>query len=192
MRRQQRWRTRLDEEADIRIIKQILGNAREWLDRWRARLPNKGQTIENRMARTNCFGMQGSTYKRMGLLYASIKDAHTAEEKLKAALDAYRRGMDEWVTEDARFSWTASQYLALAAVPRSQEDGNDERGCLHRLFAARRTRPAERRSRVESLGTWNPGRARAHQLGLRTVRDRREFQGCRPGALPPHRRPERA
>jgi hypothetical protein len=98
------------------LIKQILGNAREWLDRWESRLPNKGQTIEDRMARTNCFGMQGSTYKRMGLLYASIKDAHTAEEKLKAALDAYRRGMDEWVTEDARFSWTASQYLALAAV----------------------------------------------------------------------------
>jgi hypothetical protein len=106
-------------------VETLLERARDHLTEWQRRLA-PGQGLRERIARTNCYGMRGSTLKRMGLLYASIDEPDNAQLRLREALDAYRTGMDEWVTDDARFTWTASQYLALAAV--LTDDGDAARG----------------------------------------------------------------
>ena len=69
--------------------------------------------------------MQGSTFKRIGLLQAALKDNGKANAALQAALSAYRKAMNEWVTDGARFNWTASQYLALNAVLKKKPDTGD-------------------------------------------------------------------
>jgi hypothetical protein len=110
--------------ADLKVpprsIKQTLQKVEELLQRWQTRLPS-GSSVQDRTTRTNCYGMQGSTFKRIGLLNAAIDQPAHAFDALQQAWVAYRRAMAEWVTDGARFNWTASQYLALNAVLEKKE-----------------------------------------------------------------------
>jgi hypothetical protein len=99
----------------IQLVHAILEKVAALLDRWERRL-SPGGTLTDRTGRSNCYGMQGSTHKRIGLLQADLGKHREASDALQAAVRAYRRAMDEWVIDDARFNWTASQYLALNAV----------------------------------------------------------------------------
>jgi tetratricopeptide (TPR) repeat protein len=92
-----------------------LDTVRQLLKRWESRKPT-GNSLEERTTRTNCLGVKGSTLKRMGLLHAALDQHDAARRELNESLEAYHEAMDEWVTEEARFTWTASQYLALSAV----------------------------------------------------------------------------
>jgi hypothetical protein len=109
-------RARDGAKVDNDQAKATLREVSEWLSRWEKRMPPAGGTLRERTTRTNCFGTQGSTFKRIGLLHASLGEHDLARQELHRALDAYRRATDEWVTDDARYSWTASQSLALSAV----------------------------------------------------------------------------
>ena len=89
-------------------IKQTLQKVEDLLQGWQRRLPS-GSSIQERTTRTNCYGMQGSTLKRIGLLNAVIAQPAHAFDALQQAWVAYRKAMAEWVTDGARFNWTASQ-----------------------------------------------------------------------------------
>ena len=96
-------------------IEQALNRAHKLLEQWVRRMP-VGKSLEERTTRANCFGIKGSTFKRMALIHAALKKPELAKLELEEARDAYREAMDQWVTEEARFNWTASQYLPLSAV----------------------------------------------------------------------------
>ena len=107
-------------------VDSALERAKVLLERWQRRMPN-GNLLHERTARSNCYGIKGSTFKRMALLNALMAKVidnedekrvkqEQARHELNDAREAYRRAMDEWVTEEARFNWTASQFLSLSAV----------------------------------------------------------------------------
>ncbi len=111
-----------DTAREARVsVDQALRTARDRLRDWAERLPT-GKTMEERKTRASCFGITGATYKRMGLLHAALGENDEAKAELRMSHAAYRKAMEEWVTEDARFNWTASQYLALSAVLGSEKD----------------------------------------------------------------------
>lgn len=117
-----------DEEPIIsaevnRLVNQSLDRARKILIRWVSRMPEGEKlSLQERTTRANCFGRKGSTLKRMALLNASMGDTEKAGVELEKAREAYRQAMEQWVTEEARFSWTASQYLSLSAVTNADRD----------------------------------------------------------------------
>ncbi len=114
---------KVDRSAQAEVT---LEQVRGLLARWEKRIPPAGGTLRERTTRTNCFGTQGSTFKRIGLLHASLGRHDLARQELQKALVAYRRATDEWVTDEARYSWAASQSLALSAV--LQEGTEREKG----------------------------------------------------------------
>ena len=122
------------------------------LERWERRMPEGGR-LRDRTTRTNCFGMQGSTFKRIGLLQAALKDNGKANAALQAALSAYRKAMNEWVTDGARFNWTASQYLALNAVLKKKPDTGD----LGTYAVCRRLAERDLDNPDRALRTWAHG-----------------------------------
>jgi len=142
-----------DSNTALTVVEEMLRSARAHLNTWERRLA-PGQGLRERVARTNCFGMQGSTYKRMGLLYSLMERRAEAHEELQAALDAYRRGMAEWVTDGARFNWTASQYLALAAVLTADADGHRGKTTYE---VCRRLAERDLESHDPSLKAWAHG-----------------------------------
>ncbi len=85
-----------------------------YLLRWRGRLP-LGDSPQARSHRAECFGIHGSTYKRIALLHASRKQDAEANEAYREALEAYREAMAEDATGGVKYHWTATQYLSLAA-----------------------------------------------------------------------------
>ncbi len=102
-------------------VEEALQQTRKLLELWESRL-SSGGSMGERMWRSKCLGMQGSTYKRMGILYAALKEKAKATKHLEQSLTAYQRGMDEWVTDESHLNWTACQYLALSAVLGGDKD----------------------------------------------------------------------
>ena len=132
-------------------VEGILEGVKELLQRWETRLPSPN-TLADRTKRSNCFGMQGSTYKRIGLLKSALGKHPESSQALQEAWQAYRRAMDEWVTDEARFNWTASQYLALSAVlAREKPDTGTYAVC--RRLAERDLESSDRSIRAWAHGT---------------------------------------
>jgi hypothetical protein len=96
--------------------------------------------------------MQGSTYKRIGLLKSALKKESEASHALQEAWQAYRRAMEEWVTDEARFNWTASQYLALSAVL-ARENPDTGTYAVCRRLAERDLESSDRSIRAWAHGT---------------------------------------
>lgn len=96
-------------------VEEARQQTRKLLKFWESSI-SSGTSMTERLSRSKCLGMQGSTYKRMGILFAALGDEKKAETQLKKSLTAYQKGMDEWVAEDSRLNWTACQYLALGTV----------------------------------------------------------------------------
>jgi hypothetical protein len=104
-----------------------LGKVVDLLTLWEARLP-KGMGTKDRLRRAECYGMKGSTFKRIALLWSSRAQreaADTAKSEgarnsalacYKEALKQYRTAMNERILEGDKYHWTATQALSLAAI----------------------------------------------------------------------------
>lgn len=121
------------------------------LSRWERRIPPAGGSPDDRMTRTTCFGMKGSFLKQMGLFHASIGDQPKAKSELNLAREAYHQALHEWVTEEARFNWAASQYLALCAVLDSEKNQGIYAVC--RQLAERDLQDSDRSIQAWAHGT---------------------------------------
>ncbi len=106
---------RADAAAARAESEQALARVSEVLQRWRLRLP-PGPDAESRARRAECWGIHGATYKRMAL-FAARAGGRYDEARLREALHAYRRAMEEWDLEQAQqHHWVATQVLSLCAV----------------------------------------------------------------------------
>lgn len=140
-RRASRLTKEIKEQIEQEIL-EALKDVRKLLSRWEQRIPT-GSSLEERKSRAYWFGMKGSTLKRIGIMYASLDDQSKATSELSDALDSYRNAMEQWVTEEARFNWTASQYLALSAVLEAEKDPDTCAVC--RKLAARDLESSDRK-----------------------------------------------
>lgn len=104
-------------------VERFHAEVRACLERWRSRLP-AGDSQKERSRRAECYGMHGSTFKRIALLHAhaagaeppspgEIEQSRTA---LAESLEWYRRAIAEWAMHEGKDHWVATQALALAAV----------------------------------------------------------------------------
>jgi hypothetical protein len=112
-----------DQQAEA---EDALGRVTEMLDLWEARLP-RGTSVKERSRRAECYGMKGSTFKRIAVLWSTRaqreeSDAARCEGAQRRALDyyrkalnQYRRAMNEGVLEGDKYHWTATQALSVAA-----------------------------------------------------------------------------
>lgn len=95
-------------------LETTLQQVRERLQLWLRRLPD-GTDDPSRSSRAECYGMQGSAYKRMALICYRNNDLSRAQAMLRNALQQYRQAMKEWAVR-SRFHWVAGQVLSLTAV----------------------------------------------------------------------------
>jgi hypothetical protein len=98
-----------------RQVESSLEECKEKLQVWENRLPS-GESLEERARRANCFGIYGSTYKRIGLLCCKIGDEGKSQKNLKEALKYYRKAKDEGVADECVSLWVSTQVLCLKAV----------------------------------------------------------------------------
>ena len=96
-------------------LKNALETCIDKLELWRSRLP-KGDAYKDRERRAECFGMYGSTLKRVALLHYRKKDVQQGKKDLAKALDWYSEAIEQWAMEESRFHWVTTQALSLKAV----------------------------------------------------------------------------
>jgi hypothetical protein len=99
-------------EAEMKIA---LKASRQWLKLWKSRLP-KGDGVNERSRRAECYGMHGSTWKRIGLLHCRKTQEDRSRDALKKSLAWYRKAMEQWAMDEDKYHWVATQALSLAAV----------------------------------------------------------------------------
>ncbi len=124
------------------------------LDLWRSRLP-KGPGHKERERRAECFGMYGSTWKRVALLHYKKqdrkKDDQQAKESLKKALAWYLKAIEQWAMEESRYHWVTTQALSLKAVLGKPKD--TETWMIAGKFAQRDLEKSEGSSKAWAHGT---------------------------------------
>ncbi|MEW6601334.1 MAG: hypothetical protein AB1499_10235, partial [Nitrospirota bacterium] len=118
--RQTRWAInisldRADDAANEYEMNIALETAREWLDFWKSRLP-EGDGVKDRTRRAECYGICGSTLKRIGLLHYHRKVEISGQTTLKQSLAAYRKAMEQWAVDEEKYHWVATQALFLIAA----------------------------------------------------------------------------
>jgi len=103
-----------------------LDRVAELLELWEARLPG-GTSVKERSRRAECYGMKGSTFKRIAVLWSTRAQRNDSEAAkcesarssalayYRKALDQYRRAVNEGVLEGDKYHWTATQTLSIAA-----------------------------------------------------------------------------
>ena len=107
-----------DEQSMEDALKVVTG----LLKRWKHRLPKKKSGKDkdedkDKARRAECFGLHGSAYKRMALIYHKSPDkTKKASEAFKNSLAYYKDAMSEILRDDSKFYWVATQYLCLSAV----------------------------------------------------------------------------
>ena len=106
---------RADASDDEDEMDSALNKTREILQIWRRRLP-EGHMFKDRARRAECYGIHGSTWKRIGLLWYRKNQKEKGRVALEKALRSYRRSIDEWALEQAKYHWVATQSLCLTAV----------------------------------------------------------------------------
>lgn len=92
-----------------------LNASRKMLDLWKSRLP-KGDGVKDRTRRAECYGMHGSTWKRIGLLQYDKGNPQEGRVGLEKSLSWYRKSMDQWALDAEYYHWVATQVLSLTAV----------------------------------------------------------------------------
>ena len=98
-----------------------LNAAKEKLDLWKSRLP-EGEGVKERIRRSECYGIHGSTYKRFGMLMYKKEGDKKARDYIEKSLAWYRRSMELWAMDEASYHWTATQFLSLSAVLKKSPD----------------------------------------------------------------------
>lgn len=96
-------------------LKSALELSMNQLELWRSRLPD-GSGHEARERRAECFGMHGSTLKRIALLHYRQGDDQKGREELEKALAWYDRAIEQWAIEERLHHWVSTQALSLKAV----------------------------------------------------------------------------
>jgi hypothetical protein len=99
-------------EAEMNIA---LNASRKMLDLWKSRLPS-GDGIKDRARCAECYGIHGSTWKRIGLLHHRKEKEIEGRKALEASLTWYRRSMEQWSMDENKYHWVATQALSLMAV----------------------------------------------------------------------------
>jgi hypothetical protein len=99
-------------EAEIEIA---LKASEEKLEVWRSRLPEK-DGLKERARRAECYGIHGSTWKRVALLRYRRGQEEMGVDALEKALDWYRMAVDQWAMDEEKYHWVATQALSLSAV----------------------------------------------------------------------------
>jgi hypothetical protein len=113
-----------DKEMEI-----ALKGAEDLLDTWERRITERDTPEEvgkMRLWRVECYGIRGSTFKRIGLLLhqKACKCKRPAEREelnrkskdyLEKSLDAYQKAMAQRVWEKGKYHWVATQTLFLIA-----------------------------------------------------------------------------
>jgi len=113
-----------------------LGMVNAYLHAWRGRLP-PGDSPQASEHRAECFGIHGSTYKRIALLHASRGEDGEANKAYHKALEAYREAMAEDATDGEKYHWTATQYLSLSALLDRDPDPGTHNRATHLAEAER-------------------------------------------------------
>ncbi len=95
----------------------------EWLRTWKGRQPT-GDSAEDRLRRAEIISMHGSTYKRLALLLAKLKGEGSEEvgRYYRESLEYYRSSMTEAGVVNAKYYWSATQYLCLQAIRGREPD----------------------------------------------------------------------
>jgi hypothetical protein len=93
-----------------------LSQAETYLDLWYARL-DEGDDMEHRIRRAEYYGMRGSTYKRIAMLYSDSLDNPKHKGLFKRFLEkahgSYREGIEQEATQESKFHWVATQALSI-------------------------------------------------------------------------------
>jgi CHAT domain len=106
---------RADNTADNTKKEEPLNDVQRYLTLWRGRLPT-GPDVRARSRRARCYGIHGSTYKRIGLLHLARGERDTGKTALQEALRYYRQAMQEWSMDENNHYWASTQALSLGAV----------------------------------------------------------------------------
>ncbi|WP_445372043.1 CHAT domain-containing protein [Methylomonas sp. HW2-6] len=106
-----------------------LNRIKALLDVWRRRLRMGSGAVE-RARRAECFGMHGSAFKRISLLYSAQKNQEKAKVNLQIALSHYQSAMRE-LASGSSYHWVASQVLSLTAVLGVAKDPDMLIGVMH-------------------------------------------------------------
>ena len=112
---------RADDEKDEADIESALDASKEKLHLWKSRLP-EGDGVKERARRAECYGIHGSTWKRIGLLRYKKKEEEKGRAALEDSLASYRRSMEQWAMYEDKYHWVATQFLSLAAVLKKPRD----------------------------------------------------------------------
>ena len=107
-----------------------LDESRKRLELWRARLP-QGEGSKARARRAECYGMHGSTWKRIGLLHSRKKQKEEGRKALENSLVWYRKAMAQWAMDEDKYHWVATQALSLTAVLRQPPEPESFLICRH-------------------------------------------------------------
>lgn len=105
-------------DAEMNIA---LNASRKMLDLWKSRLPS-GDGIKDRARRAECYGIHGSTWKRIGLLHYRKEKTTEGSKALEASLAWYRKSMEQWSMDEDKFHWVATQALSLMTVLRQARE----------------------------------------------------------------------
>jgi hypothetical protein len=133
-------------DSDPEAYSKSLGTARGLIQKWKKQLP-AGSDLAVCSLRSECYGVEGATEKKIAELHHKKKDESGAQEALELSLDAYRRALEE--RPDAH--WPATQCLSLIAILRM-----DPKPALwHRTYvlAEAGLKAAERLDRAWAYGT---------------------------------------
>jgi hypothetical protein len=103
-----------DDLKDGTELDRVLTGVTGWLDVWRSRLP-MGDGLTDGMRRAECYGMHGSTYKRIALLRYLLDERPKGDEMLRQALSYYQKAMAETAPQE-KFHWTGTQALSISAA----------------------------------------------------------------------------
>lgn len=96
-------------------LESALNTAKDLLDLLQSRLPvGNDHKVRERWAQ--CYGMYGSTWKRIGLLHYRQKRPKQGRESLEKSLTWYGKAVGQWATEERLHHWVSTQALSLKAV----------------------------------------------------------------------------
>ncbi len=139
-----------DNSGDDAEMENALKTAIGKLDLWWSRLP-KGDGLKERVRRAECYGMYGSTWKRIGLLHYRKEQVQKGRDDLEKSLAWYARAMAQWSMEESHYHWVATQALSLRAVLDKPNDS--ETWLMARKFAERDLAKAQGSVKAWAHGT---------------------------------------
>ena len=126
-----------------------LSCAQEKLDIWRGRLAD-GDDVQARARRAECYGIHGSTFKRIGILHYAKGNEEKGKHALERALNWYRTAIEQWAVDEDKYHWVATQALSLMAVLEQPAEPAT-------FLMARQLAERDLTSRSDSLKAWAHG-----------------------------------